>query len=125
LESFKLTGDRNSAESQAGLHVQHIFDVMVWGKDDGIRNKAIFVALHGTDHSCLRGSRLVVVYNADAAQQLHVVKIYMKSVKRRKSPGWRTANEIAISSPVTVSIGLLINGVLSTTFLVMRLSVTT
>jgi hypothetical protein len=35
------------------------------------------------------------------------------------------AIEIAISSPVTVSIGLLINGVLRTTFLVMRLSVTT
>ena len=33
--------------------------------------------------------------------------------------------EIAISSPVTVSIGLLINGVLRTTFLVMRLSVMT
>lgn len=46
-------------------------------------------------------------------------------VRRQKSPGWRTAIEIAISSPVTVSIGLLINGVLSTTFLVMRLSVMT
>jgi hypothetical protein len=55
---------------------------MVWGKDDRIGNKAIFVALYGTDHSSLGGSWLIVVYNADAAQQLHVVKIYMKNVRR-------------------------------------------
>ena len=55
-KGIKHTSDRNSTESQAGLHVQHILDVMVRGKDDGIGNKAVFVALYGTDHSSLRGS---------------------------------------------------------------------
>jgi hypothetical protein len=39
--------------------------------------------------------------------------------------GALTAMAIAISLSVTVSIGLLMNGVLSTTFFVIRLSVTT
>lgn len=56
IQNFRLTSDRNSAESQAGLHIQHVLDVMVRRKDNWIGNKAIFVALHGTDHSSLGGS---------------------------------------------------------------------
>ena len=55
---------------------------MVWREDHGIGNKAVFMALHGTDHSSLRCSWLIVVYNADAAQQLHVAK---ESVKMSRS----------------------------------------
>ena len=69
-----LTGDWNATESQASLHVKHILNVMIWRKDHGVGNKAIFVALHGTDHSGLSRRGLVVVYNADAAQQLHVAE---------------------------------------------------
>ena len=61
-----LTSDGNATESQTSLHVQHIFDGMVWREYYGVRNKAIFMAFHGTDHSGLRCSRLIVVYNADA-----------------------------------------------------------
>ena len=50
---------------------------MVWREDHGIGNKAIFMALHGTDHSGLRCSWLIVVYNTDAAQQLHVASVKM------------------------------------------------
>jgi hypothetical protein len=47
---------------------------MVRGKDHGVGNKTIFMALDGADHSGLRGSWLIVMYDADAAQQLHVAK---------------------------------------------------
>jgi hypothetical protein len=69
-----LTGDWNATESQASLHVKYILNVMVWRKDHGVGNKAIFMALHGTDHSGLSRRWLVMVYNADTAQQLHVAK---------------------------------------------------
>jgi hypothetical protein len=56
------------------LHVKHILNVMIWREGHGVGNKAIFMALHGTDHSGLSRRWLGVVYNADAAQQLHVLK---------------------------------------------------
>ncbi len=72
--SCGLTGDGNAAEPQASLHVEDVLNVMVRGKDHGVGNKAIFMALDGADHSGLRDSWLIVMYNADAAQQLHVAK---------------------------------------------------
>ena len=69
-----LTGDWNATESQASLHVKYILNVMVWRKDHGVGNKAIFMALHGTDHSGLSRRWLIMVYSADTAQQLHVAK---------------------------------------------------
>ena len=87
MRNSRLTGDGNSTETQAGLHIQHILNVMVRGKDDRIGNKAVFMTLHGTDHGSLRRRWLIVVYNADAAQELHVAKVYVRTVTIKLAGG--------------------------------------
>lgn len=64
------TSDRDTAEAQACLDVEDIFDGVCGGKDDGISNEAVLVTLHGADHRGLRFCRLVVVNDTDASQEL-------------------------------------------------------
>lgn len=65
-----LTGNRNSAEPKSSFDVQHILDDMIRGQTDRVCDETILVSFDGSDHGSLCFSGLVVVNNANAAQQL-------------------------------------------------------
>ena len=65
-----LTGDGDSSEAEALLHVKDVFDQVCRGKDNGVRNETVLMPLDGADHCGLRGGGLVVVDDANAAEEL-------------------------------------------------------
>lgn len=67
---IKLTGDRDPSESKPLLHVQNVLHEVVRAKDDRLVDEAVLVPLDRAHHRRLRLRRLVVVDDADAAEEL-------------------------------------------------------
>ena len=124
---MQLTCDGDTTKSKPCLDIQDVFHSMRRGKDHGIGNEPILVAFDRPDHGSLRRRTLIMMYDTNATKELKSKT--QTQIALNKAPFadscMLTAIAIAISPSVTVSIGLLMNGVLSTTFLVIRLSITT
>lgn len=66
----RLTGDRNTTESATFFDVENIFHNVLRREDHGVGDEPILMTLDPPDHFCLGLRRLVMVYHANAAEEL-------------------------------------------------------
>ena len=118
-----LTRYGDSSKAQPFFDIKNVLDQMVGGKNDGVGDKTVFVPLDRTDHLSLARRRLVVMDNTYTALKLQGGERSRTQNPKGQRSRQLTANAMAMSLSVTVSMGELMKGVLRTTLRVMRLSV--
>ena len=49
----RLTSDRNTAETEPSLDVEHVLDGVLWREHDGVRDEAVLMAFNSANHGSL------------------------------------------------------------------------